>query len=149
MKKWWRSNKKKLKKSIDIDISYMIYKKEEKYKVKFYIDIKTNKSSVLEYINNLSIKERAKISKYIEFLRINKGVLDEPYSKHIKGKIRELRVDFSNNKHRIFYFTFINKNIIFLHAFLKKAAKTPVEEIKKAENNYYNIINNHKKYEQE
>ncbi len=67
--------------------------------------------------------------------------MDEPYTKHIKGKIRELRVDFSHNKHRIFYFTFIEKNIIFLHAFLKKTPKTPPQEIQKAEHNYYNVIN--------
>ena len=65
-------------------------------------------------------------------MRVNKGYLDEPYSKHIKGKIRELRVDFSKNKHRIFYFTFIKKNIILLHAFSKKTPKTPISEIKKA-----------------
>jgi len=125
----------------------MIYTEEVKYKVKFYKDIKTNKSSVLEYIEKLNPKETAKVLKYIEFLRINKGYLDEPYSKHIKGKIRELRVDFSRNKHRIFYFTFIKKNIILLHVFLKKTSKTPSSEIKKAEENYYNILKNQNIYE--
>jgi phage-related protein len=123
----------------------MIYLNIE-YKVRFFKDSK-GKSPVLEYINNLSDKERAKVSKYINFLKVNGGVLDEPYSKHIKGKIRELRVDFGKNRHRIFYFTFVEKNIIFLHAFLKKTAKTPPEEIEKAENNYYDIINNYKTYE--
>jgi phage-related protein len=56
-------------------------------------------------------------------------------------------VDFGKNRHRIFYFTSVEKNIIFLHAFLKKTAKTPPEEIEKAENNYYDIINNYKTYE--
>ncbi|MEK7124636.1 MAG: type II toxin-antitoxin system RelE/ParE family toxin [Patescibacteria group bacterium] len=117
--------------------------KNIEYKVSFYKDIK-GKSSVLEYVSNLSDKERSKIYKYIEFLRLNKGILDELYSKHIKGKIRELRVDFAKNKHRIFYFTFVNKNIVFLHAFGKKTPKTPIGEIKKAETVYYNIINNPK-----
>ncbi len=85
--------------------------------------------------------------KYIEYLKLHEGVLDEPYSKQIKGKIRELRVDFSKNRHRIFYFTFINKNIILLHAFLKKTPKTPLGEIKKAEQNYNDVINNPKIYE--
>ena len=116
------------------------------YRTSFYKD-KKGKSSVLEYIGKLSEKEKTKIYKYVEFLRVNKGVLDEPYSKHIKGKIRELRVDFSKNRHRIFYFTFIEKNIVFLHAFLKKTPKTPINEIKKAENMYYNVINNPKSYE--
>lgn len=119
---------------------------EDEYKVKFYRNEKTGKSPVLSYINNLIGKERAKIFKYVEFLRASKGVLDEPYSKHINGKIRELRVDFGKNKHRIFYFTFVEKCIVFLHVFLKKTAKTPSEEIKKAENNYFNFLYYEKKY---
>lgn len=124
----------------------MIYNNIE-YKVKFYKDYKNGKSPILEYVNDLNIKEKAKVLKYIEFLRINKGILDEPYSKHIKGKIRELRVDFSSKRHRIFYFTFINKNIILLHAFLKRTNKTPLSEIKKAEQNYNDVLGNPKIYE--
>lgn len=117
------------------------------YKIKLYRNSKTNKSPVSSYLDNLNSKDRSKILKYIEFLKINKGYLDEPYSKHIKGKIRELRVDFSKNKHRIFYFTFIKRNIILLHCFLKKTKKTPINEIKKAENNYIDTINSPKLYE--
>ncbi len=126
----------------------MIYNEPTKeYKVKFYKDIKTGRSPVLDYIKRLKDKEEAKVSKYIEFLRINKGYLDEPYSKHIKGKIRELRVDFGRNRHRVFYFIFIKKTIILLQAFLKKTTKTPASEIKKAEENYQNILKNPKIYE--
>lgn len=117
------------------------------YRVKFYKDAKTGRSPVLEYIESLRPKETAKVLKYIEFLRIQKGYLDEPYSKHIKGKIRELRVDFGYNKHRIFYFVFVKKTIILLHAFLKKIPKTPVSEIKKAEENYRIVLTNPKIYE--
>lgn len=117
------------------------------YRVKFYKDAKTGRSPVLEYIESLRPKETAKVLKYIEFLRIQKGYLDEPYSKHIKGKIRELRVDFGYNKHRIFYFVFVKKTIILLHAFLKKIPKTPVSEIKKAEENYRIVLKNPKIYE--
>ncbi|MFH1790034.1 MAG: type II toxin-antitoxin system RelE/ParE family toxin [bacterium] len=123
----------------------MIYNKDE-YKVKFYQDVKGG-IPVIEYLENITKKEKAKILKYIEFLRNSKGYLDEPYSKHIKGKIRELRVDFSNNRHRIFYFTFIRKTIILLHAFLKKTSKTPKKEIEKAEENLKDVINNQKLYE--
>ena len=123
----------------------MIYNKGE-YRVKFYQDNKGN-IQVIEYIEKLSKKEKAKILKYIEFLKDKKGYLDEPYSKHIKGKIRELRVDFSKNRHRIFYFTFINQTIILLHAFLKNTQRTPFKEIKKAEDNLKDAINNQKLYE--
>ncbi|MFH1401483.1 MAG: type II toxin-antitoxin system RelE/ParE family toxin [Parcubacteria group bacterium] len=125
----------------------MIYNNSEEYKVKFYKNTKTGRSLVLDYIERLNNKEQAKILKYIEFLRINKGYLEEPYSKHIKGKIRELRVDFSRNRHRIFYFIFIKKTIILLHAFLKKTAKMPTFEIKRAEENYNNVLKNSRIYE--
>ncbi len=117
------------------------------YKVKFYKDSRNGKEPVLEYIEKLDHKNKAKILKYIEFLRENSGYLDEPYSKHIKGKIRELRVDFSINHHRIFYFSFINKTIILLHAFLKKDNKTPKNEIIKAMENYKDAIDNLRLYE--
>lgn len=126
----------------------MIYNEgTTEYRVKFYKDIKTGRSPVLKYIEGLREKEGSKILKYIEFLRIQKGYLEEPYSRHIKGKIRELRVDFGRNRHRIFYFVFIKKTIILLHAFLKKTAKTPISEIKKAEENYQNVLRNPKIYE--
>lgn len=121
----------------------MIY---TEYEVKFFVNNKSQ-SPIFEYIENLPKKDKAKVLKYIEFLRENKGVLDEPYSKHIKGKIRELIVDFSKNRHRIFFFTFVNKKIILLHAFLKKTPQTPKSEILTAQNNYSDVLKNPKKYE--
>lgn len=114
------------------------------YGVYYYRNSQNNKIPVFEYIAKLSIKERAKVIKYIKFLKDSDGYLDEPYSKHINGKIRELRVDFSKNRHRIFYFTFIGKKIILLSAFLKKTSKTPQKEIKKAINNYQDFLTNKK-----
>jgi len=122
----------------------MVYAENNNYKVKFYRDSKKGNSPVLEYLENLNLKEKAKILKYIEFLRLNNGYLDEPYSKHIKGKIRELRVDFGHNRHRIFYFIFVEKTIILLNGFLKKTEKTPLAEIKKAEAYLADILQNKK-----
>lgn len=127
----------------------MIYNGNSDYEVIFYRDLRTGKSLVTDYVENLGKKEKAKVAKYIEFLRVHEGRLDEPYSKHIKGKIRELRVDFAHNRHRIFYFTFVGKKIILLHAFLKKTAKTPDSEIQKAQVNYQDVLANSKNYEQQ
>jgi len=129
----------------------MIYNKNKEYKVYYYQNSQNKKVPVFEYINKLSQKETAKVFKYIDFLRDNKGVLDEPYTKHVKGKIRELRVDFSQNKHRIFYIVIIGKKIILLHSFLKKTAKMPKQEIIKALNNFedYKINKNLVEYEKE
>ncbi len=125
----------------------MIYNESE-YKVVYFKKFDTDEVPVKTYIKNLHRKERAKIRKYIEYLRQSNGYLDEPYSRHIRGKIRELRVDFAKNRHRIFYFTFVGKNIILLHAFLKKTVKTPETEIEKAEVNYNQVIINKKSYEE-
>jgi len=125
----------------------MIYNESTEYKVKFYKNNNTGQSPVLKYIEGLKEREKAKIFKYIEFLRANKRYLEEPYSRHIKGKIRELRIDFAKNRYRIFYFVFIKKTIILVHAFLKKTPKTPIFEIKKAEENYYDVLKNSKIYE--
>ncbi|PIU10377.1 type II toxin-antitoxin system RelE/ParE family toxin [Candidatus Kuenenbacteria bacterium CG08_land_8_20_14_0_20_37_23] len=126
----------------------MIYNENEKeYQVKFYQNSQSSKSAVFDYVENLDLKAKAKVLKYIEFLRQHQGYLDEPYSRHIKGKIRELWVDFGRQRHRIFYVMFIKKTIILLYAFLKKTDKTPIAEIKKAENNYFDAINNQKLYE--
>lgn len=122
----------------------MIY---NEYEIVFYKNSKTGREPVLEYIRKLNVKERTKIGKYLEYLQASDGYLDEPYSKHIKDKIRELRVDFSNNHHRILYFTFINKKILLLHAFLKKTTKTPENEIGRALINYHDVINNRQMYE--
>ena len=119
----------------------------EEYKVKFFTDPETGHIPVKEYLDDVSDKERAKILKYVEFLREHRGVLDEPYSKHIRDKLRELIVDFGKNRHRIFFFTFIGKNIILLHAFQKRTAKTPESEITKAINNYHKVLRNPKLYE--
>lgn len=125
----------------------MVYTGNNNYKVKFYRDSKNGNSPALEYLEKLNQKERTKILKYVEFLRLSSGYLDEPYSKHIKGKIRELRVDFGHNRHRIFYFIFIEKTIILLNGFLKKTEKTPSAEIKKAEAYLADTLQNKKMYE--
>lgn len=121
--------------------------KTEDYKIKFFVDPETGRVPVREYLDDIVDKERIKILKYVDFLREHKGILDEPYSKHIRDKIRELRIDFGRNRHRIFYFTFVGKNIILLHAFLKHSDKTPESEITKALNNYHKVLRSPKLYE--
>ena len=117
------------------------------YQVKYYQNSRSGEMPVLRYILEADKKDRAKIYKYINYLENQGGYLDEPYSRHLIDKIRELRVDFSHNRHRIFYFASINKVIILLHAFLKKTDKTPKQEIQRALENYDDVINNLQLYE--
>jgi phage-related protein len=129
----------------------MIYTNNSEYKVYFYRNSNNGRVPVLEYIRQLSVKERIKVGVYIKFLCDHGGVLDEPYSRYIGSGIRELRVDFFKNRHRIFYITVQNKKIILLHAFLKKSTKTPRQEINRAFNNLenYKINKNLIGYEKE
>lgn len=123
----------------------MIYTKES-YRVKFFQ--KLNKEiPIIDFLERLTSKESAKILKYIDFLRENEGCLDEPYTKYIKNKIRELRIDFGKKRYRIFYFCSMNKKIILLHIFFKKSKKIPDKELKIAFKNYHQVINNLNIYE--
>ncbi len=117
------------------------------YSVVYYRDTR-GRLPVKEYIYSLEREVAEKVYKYIEYLRQHDGYLDEPYSKHIHGSIRELRVDFGKIRNRIFYFTFIGKTIILLHAFSKKTTKTPPREIEVAIKHYQDIHNNPGPYEQ-
>ena len=116
--------------------------KKNKYRVYYYIDSQNKKSPVEYYIKNLPQKDKVKVFRYINFLQEKQGSIGEPYTRHIVGKIRELKVDFGRNRHRILYFTFIGKKIILLHAFLKKTQKTPIGEKDRAKYNYQDFINN-------
>lgn len=62
--------------------------------------------------------------------------LKEPYVKPLKGKknkgLYELRIKFSSNAARIFYFTYCNNKYVLLQGFIKKTMKTPENEIDKA-----------------
>lgn len=91
---------------------------------------------VLEYLESVDDKYRAKIVAYIELLRSRGGRLFEPYAKHVQGSIWELRVDLGRRASRIFYFTAHSQRIVLLHAFMKKTQKIPAREISTALRHY-------------
>jgi len=89
----------------------------------------------------LNKKARAKILAYFSLL-IERGSLGFPYTRHIKDKIWELRIDFDKNYYRIFYFIFTKDKIILLSGLNKKTNKTPAKEINKAFSYYHDYMNN-------
>ena len=91
--------------------------------------------TLVEFLDTLSIRERAKIFAYIEKLVELKNIAVQPkenLSKHLDDGIFELRVSFENRISRGFYFYEANRQIIFTHGFVKKEKKTPKGEIEKA-----------------
>ncbi len=91
---------------------------------------------VLEYLLSLNPKIRAKAFSEIELLERHGSMLREPYAKPIKGErykgLFELRVKFSSDISRIFYFTYTNNTFVLLNGFTKKTDSTPKSELEKA-----------------
>lgn len=91
---------------------------------------------VVDFLLSLNPKLRAKAFSEIELLEKHGNNLREPYTKSITGTkykgLFELRVKFSTDISRIFYFTFKGNTFVLLNGFTKKTAKTPVSELDKA-----------------
>ena len=87
---------------------------------------------VEKYLDSLSKKERDKSLAFMELLEEHDGVLDEPYSKHLRPKIRELIVNLGKADHRFLYTLLPEKIILYLVAFRKKTRKTDPRIVKKA-----------------
>lgn len=94
------------------------------------------KIPVQDFLYSLNPKLRAKAFSDIELLKQLGTELREPYVKPVKGKdnkgLYELRIKFSSDIARIFYFTYYNNKFVLLYGFIKKTMKTPENEIKKA-----------------
>ncbi len=101
-----------------------------------YYKKENGKIPVLEYLLTLPSKFRAKAFSEIELLQKHGTNLREPYTKSIKGEpykdLFELRVQFSSDISRIFYFTYHNNTFVLLHGFTKKTNKTPAAELERA-----------------
>ena len=105
-------------------------------------------SYVEVYLDSLPKGHREKIEDIIHLLETRSGVLDEPYSRHLKSKIRELRIHFDGIEHRVLFTLLPNRTILLLTAFSKKTRKTPPRLIEKAillRNEYLKILNSKKK----
>ena len=88
---------------------------------------------VADFLSSLPPKHQAKALREIDLLAEFGNALKEPYVKHIKGDIWELRMRFSTNTYRIFYFIWPNDTIVLLHGFIKKTENTPLQEIETAQ----------------
>lgn len=95
--------------------------------------MENGKIPVQDFLYSLEPKLRAKAFRDIELLKSFGNELREPYVKPIKGHnnkgLYELRIKFSSDIARIFYFTYCNNRYILLHGFIKKSTKTPPKEI--------------------
>ena len=90
---------------------------------------------MIDFLESLSMKERALIYKSIEKLieyKSNNFKLSDKFTKPLEDGIFELKVEFQNKTSRNLYFYEKDKMIIFTNGFIKKTQKTPRKEIDKA-----------------
>jgi phage-related protein len=100
--------------------------------IEYYRD-NQGKQPVRDFIQSLPVEAQAKVYRTMKLLKDYGVLLKEPYTKQLKGKIRELRVTDKRGAIRILYFTVTGKRLVLLHGFVKKTDKTPEREIETAE----------------
>ena len=114
------------------------------WNIEFY-KTEGGREPVKEFLGLLPIKHQIKMAKTINLLRELGPILKEPHSRHVIGtELKELRIQFSPNIYRIFYFAYVNKGFILLHAFTKKTEQTPRREIEVALNRVSDYIRRYK-----
>lgn len=94
------------------------------WQIGFYEDHR-GKSPVLEYLNSLPVKERARANHALKLLAEFGTHLGLPHARHIQGRLWELRP----GDHRLFYFLHMGRQFIILHGFRKQSMRTPEKEI--------------------
>jgi len=105
-----------------------------KWGIEFYQDSK-GPVPVQDFICQQSAKVEAKIYRYIDLLQDFGLSLGRPFIEKLAGTdIWELKIRHSSNRYRILYFAHSGHRFILLHAFLKKTARTPKNEIEVAHN---------------
>ena len=110
------------------------------WKVVYYSE-RSGLVPVKEYMNRLSVNERAKTLAFVRFLEEKGPNLPRPYADLLEDGIHELRIKLTGTQVRILYF-FCHQNIIVLtNVFEKYSDKVPKEQIKLAKENRNDFLN--------
>lgn len=91
---------------------------------------------VSDFVKSLPEKLQAKAYRDIKLLQKYGNDLKEPHVRVLHGQenkgLYELRIRFSSDIARIFYFACVNGKYVLLHGFIKKTMKTPLRELQRA-----------------
>lgn len=104
---------------------------EKMFHIEFY-ETETGARPIEEFLESLPPKLAGKALRDIDILADLGNGLREPYSKHLKDGVFELRTQFAGEITRIFYFFYIGSKIVLTNGFIKKTQKTPPDELAKA-----------------
>jgi len=112
------------------------------WKIEFY-KTELGREPVSDFILSLtSENDQAQILRVLDLLSEHGIHLGRPYVKDISGirKLKELRIRGESGVYRIFYFAFIGRKFVMLHAIKKKSQKTPKKDLRLAEKRMSNYI---------
>lgn len=90
-------------------------------------------SPVEKFLDELPEKHQQKIAGFVDLLEEHGPALRRPYADHVRGPIRELRIQFGRGEYRILHFFMLRDLVVLLHAFRKKTEAIPEREIGLAE----------------
>lgn len=85
------------------------------------------------FVDALDLPRRAKVLAVIRLLQEQGPLLPFPYSSQVRGRLRELRAHFGREHYRVLYFGGPGRVFVLLHAFRKRTAQTPEQDIALAE----------------
>lgn len=91
----------------------------------FFYEDHRGKSPVLEFLNSLSPKDRAKANNSLRLLEEFGTKLSMPHARRIDGRLWELRP----GDNRLFYFLQIGQKFVIVHGYRKQSMKAPEKEI--------------------
>ncbi|MBA4396997.1 MAG: type II toxin-antitoxin system RelE/ParE family toxin [Syntrophus sp. (in: bacteria)] len=102
------------------------------YNIVFYT-AERGDSPLDDFLDGLDKKSRAKVAAYLSRLEEQGPNLKRPYADIAKGKIRELRIQYSSNQFRLLYFFQMFDQIVLVHALSKKTQQLRKQDIELAE----------------
>jgi hypothetical protein len=82
---------------------------------------------VTQWLESLNGDDFGTASRYIDLLETQGVHLDEPYTRQLKGKLRELRFHLRGQQRRITYFIASDRRIILLTTFRKTRNRETLE----------------------
>jgi len=100
--------------------------------IEFYQDARRHRP-VEVWLDGLDAKDRARVRRTLNLLADHGTQFGMPYSRHVRGKIWELRIAAGRRDYRVLYFAFVGRRFVLLHAFAKQTAKTPAQDLEIAE----------------
>lgn len=103
------------------------------FDIEFY-HLPNGDAPVEDFLDSLDLKMRSKALHSLALLEEFGNRLQMPHSKAMGDGLFELRIKFSSDISRIFYFFVVNNKIILTNGFIKKSQKTPPGEIELAKN---------------